>query len=85
MSYSRRDLNYGSHTGNIPYSSSNPYSTLLQNLDADPNPNFLRYTLFVLEKSVMGEQSSTLRAIREKMEEKYSLKPMDPWKEPSEE
>lgn len=56
-------------------------SNFLKTLSDDPNPNFLRYTLFVLERGYEGE---LFRAIRKRMDEKYSLPPLDPWKEKEE-
>jgi hypothetical protein len=74
MAYVQKDLSYTSSTS--------PYENFIRVLESDPNPNFLRYTLFVLEKSVMSQQAEVLRAIREEMEEKYSLPSLNPWTDP---
>jgi len=81
---SERDLNSGrgynySLYGESSRSSSNPYANFTDHLENDPNPNFLRYTLLVLERSVMGQQAELLKTIRKKMEEKYNLPNTDVW------
>ena len=49
-----------------------------ENLERDPNPNFLRYTLFALEKSNI-KNNLLFKEIRLRMEQKYNLPFFDPW------
>lgn len=58
---------------------SNPYDNFLKHLEEDESPNFLWYTLTILEKTVYAEQAEVIAAIRKKMEQKYNLDPKDVW------
>nr|QBK86259.1 MAG: hypothetical protein LCMAC102_00540 [Marseillevirus LCMAC102] len=54
-----------------------PCENFLLNLDNDPTPNFLRYTLLVLESC--PREKKLLKAIRKNMEKKYKLDTTDVW------
>ncbi len=59
-----------------------PCENFLLNLSKDPNPNFLRYTLLVLENC--PRETGLLKAIRKNMEKKYKLDTTDVWSDNSE-
>ena len=70
--------NHSYSTGMSDFSN-NPFDNFLVHLNGEENPNFLWYTLWCLEKSVMAQTGDLLRAIREKMEEKYHITAKSPW------
>ena len=77
---------YGCSSSNPPVaaertvsSASNPYECFLSHLAEDENPNFLRYTLLILEKHAYAQQAELLQAVRKRMEEKYNLPDVDVW------
>ena len=49
----------------------NPYEIFVDNLHDDKDPNFLRYTLYVLEKHSYAEEATLFKEIRISMEKKY--------------
>lgn len=76
------NYNYSLH-GNVTQSmTGDPYSNFVKHLEEDPNPNFLRYTLLVMEKTAMHQQAELFRTIRQHMEKKYNLPTVDVWAPP---
>jgi len=69
-------MSYTSSNTNL---SNDPFSNFISVLEDDPNPNFLWYTLHILEKSVMSQSADLLKTIREKMEKKYQITVQSPW------
>lgn len=58
----------------------NPYENFVDNLHTDEKPNFLRYTLCVLEKHSYAEEAALFKEIRLSMEKTYNITDVsDPW------
>jgi len=58
----------------------NPYQNFLNRLQEDENPNFLWYILTIMEKHSYAQQVDLFKAVRERLEKKYHLNPLNPWK-----
>ncbi len=56
-----------------------PYDDFNERLLADDNPNFLWYTLVMLEAHAYAGQATCFRNIREMMEKKYNINKTNPW------
>lgn len=57
-----------------------PYDKFIEALMEDESPNFLWYTLCILEKHAYAGESECLRAIREVMEKKYNIVKDNPFR-----
>ena len=57
----------------------NPYDNFIDNFNADEHPNFLHYTLHIMEKHAYADQARVLKTVRERLETKYELDTKDPW------
>ena len=73
--------NYGGLYGQQAQApSNNPFDNFIAHLEGETNPNYLRYILFVLEKTSMAPQRDLYTVIRKNLEERYHMEEIDPWK-----